>query len=157
MSLDYSNAVTDLLAVLHSPRRREILRLCWAHARPAGAIHAELGDVTFGAVSQHLARLRDAGLVEVERRGRERLYRARRSALGPFRAWLEAAWDDALYRLRLAAELEAGRRGPRSKRSAGRLGRGPRTTRDARTTRTTRTTRNADAIRSTRSIRPEKP
>jgi DNA-binding transcriptional ArsR family regulator len=104
--------VPDLLDALHSPRRREILRLCWDRALPAGAIHAELGDVTFGAVSQQLARLRDAGLVEVARRGRQRLYRTRRTALGPFRAWLEAAWDDALYRLKLAAELEASRRGP---------------------------------------------
>ena len=35
-----------------------------------------------------------------------------RQALGPLRRWLESTWDDALYRLKLAAELEAGRRGP---------------------------------------------
>ncbi len=106
-------AAIDLLTTLHNPRRREILRLCWDRARPAGAIHAALGDVTFGAVSQHLKKLRECGLVDVERRGRERRYRARRAALGPLRRWLEASWDDALYRLKLAAELEATRRGPR--------------------------------------------
>lgn len=105
----------DLLTALHSPRRREILRLCWGAPQPAGAIHRALPDVTFGAVSQHLAKLRTAGLVEVERRGRERLYRARPQALGPLRRWLESTWDDALYRLQLAAELEAGRRGPMPK------------------------------------------
>ncbi len=104
--------MTELLTVLHSPRRREILRLCWDNACPAGAIHDALRDVTFGAVSQHLKVLRDAGLVDVEKRGRERHYRARRTALGPFRRWLEATWDDALYELKLAAELEAARRGP---------------------------------------------
>ncbi|HEX6813662.1 MAG TPA: helix-turn-helix domain-containing protein [Planctomycetota bacterium] len=104
--------MTDLLLVLHSPRRREILRLCWDADNTAGAIHAALPDVTFGAVSQHLKLLRDAGLVAVTRRGRERHYRANRQALGPFRRWLEASWDDALYRLKLAAELEAARRGP---------------------------------------------
>jgi DNA-binding transcriptional ArsR family regulator len=104
--------VPDLLAVLQSPRRREILRLCWGDAVAAGRIREALPDVTFGAVSQHLAVLREAGLVAVEARGRERLYRARREALGPFRRWLETAWDDALYRLKLAAELEAARRGP---------------------------------------------
>lgn len=109
--------MTDVLAVLNSPRRREILRLCWDEALAAGAIHAALPDVTFGAVSQHLARLRDAGLVAVERVGRSRLYRARRAALGPFRRWLESSWDDALYRLRLAAELEAARRGPTARPS----------------------------------------
>jgi DNA-binding transcriptional ArsR family regulator len=111
--------VADLLAILHSPRRREILRLCWDDAVPAGRIREALPDVTFGAVSQHLAVLRAAGLVAVEPRGRERLYRARREALGPFRRWLENAWDDALYRLKLAAELEAARRGP-APRTAGR-------------------------------------
>lgn len=103
---------TAVIAALNSPRRREILRLCWHAAQPAGAIHRALPDVTFGAVSQHLKLLRELGLVSVRVQGRERLYRARRSALGPFRRWLEASWDDALYALQLAAELEAGRRGP---------------------------------------------
>lgn len=101
-----------MIAALNSPRRREILRLCWQAAQPAGAIHRALPDVTFGAVSQHLKLLRELGLVSVRVQGRERHYRARRSALGPFRRWLEASWDDALYALQLAAELEAGRRGP---------------------------------------------
>lgn len=101
-----------MLTMLNSPRRREILRLCWQEALPAGAIRAALPDVTFGAVSQHLKLLRDAGLVVVAKRGRERHYRAQRTALGPFRRWLEASWDDALYRLKLAAEFEAARRGP---------------------------------------------
>lgn len=101
-----------VLTALHSPRRRELLRLCWDEPRTAGALHEALPDVTFGAVSQHLKVLRDAGLVDVEPAGRERRYRARRAALGPFRRWLESTWDDALYRLKLAAELEAARRGP---------------------------------------------
>ncbi len=110
--------MTDLLHALHSPRRREILRLCWDAPLPAGEIHRALGDVTFGAVSQHLRQLRDAGLVDVEPRGRERRYRTRRTALGPFRSWLETTWDDALYHLKLAAELEAARRGPAPRRTA---------------------------------------
>lgn len=101
-----------MIEALNSPRRREILRLCWREPLRAGAIHAALADVSFGAVSQHLRRLREAGLVEVSRQGRERHYRARRGALGPLRRWLEQTWDDALYRLQLQAELEAARRGP---------------------------------------------
>jgi DNA-binding transcriptional ArsR family regulator len=104
--------MAELLAILNSARRRELLRLCWRDGQPARALRDALPDVTFGAVSQHLKVLRDAGLVEVEARGRERIYRAKRTALGPLRAWLEASWDDALYRLKLAAELEAARRGP---------------------------------------------
>ena len=106
------------MQTLGSPRRREILRLCWDAPLTAGAIHRALGDVTFGAVSQHLRQLRDAGLVEVTPRGRERRYRTLRTALGPFRSWLETSWDDALYSLKLAAELEAARRGPAPRRTA---------------------------------------
>ncbi len=108
----------DSLATLAAPRRREILRLVWNQERAAGEIHRELGDVTFGAVSQHLRRLRQAGLVAVRAEGRQRFYRARPEALGPVAAALEAIWDDALYRLKLRAELEHSRRGPRSRSNA---------------------------------------
>jgi DNA-binding transcriptional ArsR family regulator len=103
-----------VIAALASPRRRELLRLCWRQERSAGELHRALGDVTFGAVSQHLRVLDEAGLVTCTRRGRHRLYRARRGAVGPLRHWLEAHWDDALYQLKLHAELEQARRGPRS-------------------------------------------
>jgi DNA-binding transcriptional ArsR family regulator len=106
------SAVTDALTALASPRRREILRLVWREPQAAGEVHRALGDVTFGAVSQHLKVLADAGLVTCTRRGRQRLYAARREATGPLRRWLEQAWGDALYQLKLRAELEEGRRGP---------------------------------------------
>lgn len=102
------------LAALAAPRRREILRLVWAEELPAAAIHGALPDVTFGAVSQHLRVLRDAGFVSCRAEGRRRLYRARRRAVGPMRGPLEAEWADALYRLKFLAELEAARRGPRA-------------------------------------------
>jgi DNA-binding transcriptional ArsR family regulator len=110
------------IAHLASPRRREILRLVWEEERPAGAIHRALGDVTFGAVSQHLRRLADAGLVDVRSDGRRRLYRARPASLGAVAQALEAMWSDALYRLKMRAELEESRRGPRPRRP-GRRGR----------------------------------
>jgi len=102
------------LVALATPRRREILRLVWEDERSAGAIHAALPDVTFGAVSQHLRVLFDAGLVFRRAEGRGRYYRARRRALGPFRSALEAQWAGALDRLKLLAELEDARRGPRA-------------------------------------------
>lgn len=108
--------MSALLKALETPRRREILRLVWSRERTVGEIHAELGDVTLGAVSQHLRVLEQSGLVSVRADGRRRLVRARPESLGALRAWLEATWDDALYRLKLAAELEAARRGPRARR-----------------------------------------
>lgn len=105
-----------VLAALATPRRREILRLVWREERSAGEIHRALADVTFGAVSQHLRVLESAGLVAGRRQGRQRFYQARREPLAPFGEWLEASWDDALYRLKLRAELEEARRGPSPRR-----------------------------------------
>jgi DNA-binding transcriptional ArsR family regulator len=103
-------------AAVASPRRREILRLVWTHEVAAGDIHAAMPDVSFGAVSLQLRALIRAGLVDVRREHRHRYYSARREALGPVGAALETMWDDALWRLKLRAELEQTRRGPRPKR-----------------------------------------
>jgi DNA-binding transcriptional ArsR family regulator len=107
--------VTDgaALAALASPRRREILRLVWREERMAGDISAAMPDVTFGAVSLQLRALADAGLVDMRAEGRHRFYRARREALEPVAAMLEQMWADSLWRLKLQAELEESRRGPR--------------------------------------------
>ena len=105
-----------VLAAVSSPRRREILRLVWRRELSAGEIAAAMPDVTFGAVSLHLRTLAQAGLVQARAVHRHRFYRARRSALGPLAASLERMWDDALWRLKLDAELEQTRRGPRPRR-----------------------------------------
>ena len=106
---------TGALAALASPRRREILRLVWRRERSAGEIHRAMPDVTFGAVSLQLRALRAAGLVECRVDRRHRFYRARRDALGPVGRELERMWSDALWQLKLQAELEETRRGPRSR------------------------------------------
>jgi DNA-binding transcriptional ArsR family regulator len=107
---------TAVLAAVASPRRREILRLVWDQERAAGEIHAAMPDVSFGAVSLQLRALRDAGLVRCRREHRHRFYRARRQVLGPVGAALERMWEDALWRLKLQAELEQSRRGPKPAR-----------------------------------------
>ena len=102
-----------MLAALASPRRREILRLIWTQELSAGAIHQAMPDVTFGAVSLQLRSLLEAGLVEARAEDRHRLYRARRESLGGLSEMLERMWDDKLWKLKLEAELEESRRGPR--------------------------------------------
>ena len=105
-------AEPPVLSAIASPRRREILRLVWNGELEAGAIHRAMPDVTFGAVSLQLRELTKAGLVESRAEGRHRLYRARREALGPVGSMLEGMWSDALWRLKLQAELIESRRGP---------------------------------------------
>jgi DNA-binding transcriptional ArsR family regulator len=113
-----------LLSALASPRRQEILRLTWREERTAGAIHQAMPDVTFGAVSLQLKALLEAGLIEARAENRNRFYKARPEALGEMGKMLERMWDDALWKLKLAAELEEGRRGPRPSRKTSRKTKG---------------------------------
>jgi len=113
----------DPVRVVSEPRRREILRLIWDAERPASEIAAHF-DVTFGAVSQHLGVLQEAGLVSVRRDGTRRFYRANRSALRPFASMLRSMWAAELDSLALLAE-EAEKDGtqPSGEAKAGRRGR----------------------------------
>ena len=99
----------DALQVVSEPRRREILRLIWHRELSAGEI-ARRFEVTFGAVSQHLAVLRAAGFVRARRDGNRRLYQADRERLGPLAIALEAMWSETLDRLADAVESDLGRR-----------------------------------------------
>lgn len=95
----------DAMQVVSEPRRREILRLVWDRELSAGEIAGRF-DVTFGAVSQHLGVLRDAGFVTLRRDGNRRLYRADQARLGPLAKALEAMWTETLDRLADAVEAE---------------------------------------------------
>ena len=88
----------DALQVIAEPRRRQILRLVWDRELAAGEIASRF-DVSFAAVSQHLAVLRSAGFVDMRPDGRSRLYRANPKALGPLRATLESMWSASLDRV----------------------------------------------------------
>jgi DNA-binding transcriptional ArsR family regulator len=83
------------LKVITEPRRREMLRLVWDDARTAGEI-AEHFEISFGAVSQHLAVLRRAGFVSVQRQGNRRIYRADKEGLGDLVPVLRAMWASSL-------------------------------------------------------------
>ena len=88
----------DSLQVVAQPRRRKILALIWDSPRSATEIASQF-DLTFGAVSQHLGILREAGLVTVEREGNRRIYAADKEALRPFRTILEDMWAETFYQL----------------------------------------------------------
>lgn len=97
----------DALQVIAEPRRREILRLVWDSEVSAGGIAARF-DISFPAVSQHLAVLREAGFVTVRRDGTRRLYRADREGLGELADVLQRMWEDTIDELAaLAEEAEA--------------------------------------------------
>ena len=99
----------DAFQVVSEPHRREILRTVWDRELAAGEIAARF-PVTFGAVSQHLGVLRDAGFVRVRREGNRRFYRADRERLGPLAPALEAMWRATLDDLAAAVESDEGER-----------------------------------------------
>ena len=103
---------SGIMTILASPRRSEILRLVWNRELSAGEIHRSMPDVTFGAVSLQLKRLIEAGVVDVRADSRNRFYRARKESVGELGKILERMWNSALWKLKLEAELEEGRRGP---------------------------------------------
>ena len=93
------------IALLAEPSRLEIVRLVWTRERSAGEI-ARNFKTTFGAVSQHLRRLLDAGLITKRRDGKHLYYQTNRAALGPLAAALEAMWTEKLNTLKELAEAE---------------------------------------------------
>ena len=95
----------DGLQIVAEPRRREILRLVWDRERSVSDLAGHF-DITIGAVSQHLAVLREAGYVEVRKDRNQRLYRANQEGLGELRAVLEGMWTATLDRLARAVEAE---------------------------------------------------
>lgn len=95
----------DALQVLAEPRRRRILELVRDDELAAGEIAARF-EVTFGAISQHLGVLRDAGFVSVRKDGNRRLYSLDEEGLGPWRNVLETMWTDTLEELARAVESD---------------------------------------------------
>lgn len=94
---------------LANANRRTLLRLLRDGPKPVGDLAHEL-SVSQPAVSQHLAVLRDAGLVTVEPDGRRRLYRADTAALAGVQAFFDDYWSDGVDRLATAAERAAANR-----------------------------------------------
>jgi len=88
--------IQQVIAALGSPVRRDILAMVWDRELPAGEIAAAF-DVTKPTISQHLAVLRDAGLVTLTVEGTSRRYRAQPGLLRGLRAALSGStkWTNA--------------------------------------------------------------
>ncbi len=85
------------------PRRLQILELIWERERSVGDIAARV-PVSTAAVSQHLSKLRAAGLVRARREGRHRFYQATKEDMGALAIILESFWTDRLQTLKRTAE-----------------------------------------------------
>jgi DNA-binding transcriptional ArsR family regulator len=79
-------ATTDVFAAIADPTRRAILQQLTAGELPVMAL-ANQFDVTLSAVSQHMRILREVGLVEARKAGRERVYRLNAEPLRTVADW----------------------------------------------------------------------
>jgi len=77
----------DRFAALADPTRRSIIEMLGERSLSAGEIGARF-SASAPAISQHLKVLREAGLVSVEVRGQQRIYRLDPAGLEAFDAWL---------------------------------------------------------------------
>ncbi len=101
--------MVETFAALAEPNRFRIVELLRSGARTVSEIGERL-DLNQPQVSKHLRVLKDAGLVEVERRAQQRVYELRGKPLRQLSDWLDRyrkIWDargDALDEL--LVELE---------------------------------------------------
>jgi DNA-binding transcriptional ArsR family regulator len=94
------------LKALGEPRRVQILELLRKGPRSVGEIADDV-DVSQQAVSQHLAVLDRAGLVEARREGTRSVYAVRLAGFAPVEAFVRGFWEGRLADLK--AEVEKGK------------------------------------------------
>jgi DNA-binding transcriptional ArsR family regulator len=102
--------VHETFAALAEPNRYRIIELLRSGARSVNDIGDRL-DLSQPLVSKHLRILKEAGLVDVEPRARQRVYELRAKPLRAMHDWLERyrkIWDERFEQLdELVQELEA--------------------------------------------------
>ena len=101
--MTYSNAA---LTALGDRTRREIFERLANGPRSVSEIAHGL-PISRPAVSQHLQRLKEAGLVSDHAEGARRVYRIDPAGLGAIRQWLDRFWDDALAAFKAEADKDS--------------------------------------------------
>ena len=99
----------SVFGALADPTRRNLLaKLAGNSPRTATQLAKEY-PITRQGVLKHLGILEDAGLVAVQKRGREKLYTFSQEPLTELEQWIQeisAMWDERLLRLKTFLENE---------------------------------------------------
>ncbi len=99
--------VSDVLAALADPMRRQVLDLVAARGPVSASALANELPVSRQAIVKHLAVLERAELVASQRAGRENCFSVRSDALDATASWmasLAARWDSRLAKIKKIAE-----------------------------------------------------
>ena len=99
----------DIFVALADPTRRTILEILASSGELSATAIYEKFPVSPQAVSQHLKVLREAELVEMEKRAQKHLYRLNPQTLSQFEAWvkqLQQRWEERFAALDAVIESE---------------------------------------------------
>ena len=100
---------SDAFNAVAEPRRRDILNYIAMQERSVGEIVDAL-EMEQPSVSKHLKVLKEVGLVDVRREGRQMLYRVNGSAIRPLWEWtntFERMWRHQLTKIKENAERKS--------------------------------------------------
>lgn len=101
---------TDAFNAVAEPRRRDILNYIAMQERSVSEIVDAL-ELEQPSVSKHLKVLKDVGLVNVRREGRQMFYRVNAMAIRPLWEWtttFERMWRHQLLKVKEIAEKKSG-------------------------------------------------
>ena len=99
---------SDAFNAVAEPRRRDILNYLATQERSVGEI-VDAMEMEQPSVSKHLKVLKDVGLVEARREGRQMLYKVNGMAIRPLHEWtsrFERLWKHQLMRIKERAEAK---------------------------------------------------
>ena len=103
------NARMDMFEALADPTRRHIVELLAANGELAATAIYEQFSVSPQAISQHLKVLREAKVVEMEKRAQKHIYRLNPRTLSEFEAWVQHTkqrWEESFSALDQVLERE---------------------------------------------------
>jgi DNA-binding transcriptional ArsR family regulator len=108
------NIGMDMFVALADPTRRNFLELLATSGELSATAIYEQFSISPQAISQHLKVLREANLVEMEKRAQKHLYRLNPQTLSQFEAWVQQTrlrWSERFDALDAALEREKEKKG----------------------------------------------
>jgi DNA-binding transcriptional ArsR family regulator len=102
----------DKFSALADPNRRKIIELLAKQGQLSATQIYEHFQVSPQAISQHLKVLREANLVQVEKRAQQRIYRIDTDAMLDLESWarnMRQLWDERFDALEKVLEAEKNR------------------------------------------------
>jgi DNA-binding transcriptional ArsR family regulator len=109
MAMARAATTSDPFNAVAEPRRREILNYLALQERPVGEIVDAL-EIEQPSVSKHLRVLKEVGLVNARREGRNMYYRTNAEVIRPLYEWagtFEKYWQHQLLRVKERAEAKS--------------------------------------------------